>query len=82
MVVVGYTHTHLPLHTQMADMYGEIMELNDRLQRDLAHKDSYITRLIKAVQSAGLQVPPQTLPLSAAAKSSQLSNSSTDDRNE
>ena len=41
----------------MADMYGEIMEHNDRLQRDMAHKDGYITRLINTIQEAGLQVP-------------------------
>lgn len=51
----------LPL--QMADMYGEIVELNDRLQRDMAHKDNYITRLINTIQEAGLRVPPLVLPV-------------------
>lgn len=46
----------------MADMYGEIVELNDRLQRDMAHKDNYITRLINTIQEAGLKVPPLVLP--------------------
>ena len=64
-------------------MYGEIMELNDRLQRDLAHKDNYIAKLIKTIQSGGLQVPAQSLPSAvAAAKSSQLTSSSSEDRNE
>lgn len=46
----------------MADMYGEIMELNDRLQRDVAHKDNYITQLINTIQEAGLQVPALMVP--------------------
>lgn len=51
-----------PSPLQMADMYGEIVELNDRLQRDMAHKDNYITRLINTIQEAGLKVPPLVLP--------------------
>lgn len=46
----------------MADMYGEIVELNDRLQRDMAHKDNYITKLINTIQEAELQVPSLVLP--------------------
>ena len=44
----------------MADMHGELLELNDRLQRDLALKDNYITKLINTIQEAGLQVPVVT----------------------
>lgn len=50
----------------MADMYGEIVELNDRLQRDMAHKDNYITRLINTIQEAGLQVPALVTPVKKA----------------
>ena len=45
---------------QMADMHGELLELNDRLQRDLALKDHYIARLINTIQEAELQVPMAT----------------------
>ena len=41
----------------MADMHGELLELNDRLQRDMALKDHYITKLINILQEAGLPVP-------------------------
>ena len=44
----------------MADMQGELLELNDRLQRDLALKDNYITKLINTIQEVGLQVPVVT----------------------
>ncbi|CAI7990456.1 Sorting nexin-29 [Geodia barretti] len=46
--------------SEMADMHGELLELNDRLQRDLALKDNYITKLINTIQEAGLQVPVVT----------------------
>ena len=45
---------------QMAAMHGELLELNDRLQRELALKDNYITKLINTIQEAGLQVPTVT----------------------
>lgn len=45
-------------------MHGEILELNDRLQRDLALKEHYITKLISTIKEAGLPVPVATRPQS------------------
>lgn len=53
----------------MADMHGEILELNDRLQREMTHKESYITRLINTIQEAGLQVPTMKVSMATAGES-------------
>jgi len=52
----------LLFHTQMAEMYGELMELNDRLHRELAEKEAIVQRLSQQMQSRGISVssvPPQ-----------------------
>lgn len=46
----------------MAEMYGELMELNDRLHRELAEKEAIVQRLSQQMQSRGISVssvPPQ-----------------------
>jgi sorting nexin-29 len=65
--------------SEMADMHGELLELNDRLQRDLAHKDTYITRLINTLWGAGVQVPTPAIPM---AKSPEQPTTSSGDHNE
>ena len=40
----------------MAEMYGELMELNERLHKSLAGKDAVITTLVGSLRQAGLQV--------------------------
>ena len=46
----------LSVHYQMAEMYGEIMELNERLHRSIANKDTVICKLVHAIRHAGLKV--------------------------
>ena len=46
---------------QMAEMYGELMELNDRLHRELAEKEAIVQQLSRQLQSRGISltgVPP------------------------
>ena len=40
----------------MAEMYGELMEFNDRLHKDVYAKNSVITRLCHTLLLAGLEV--------------------------
>jgi len=45
----------------MAEMYGELMELNDRLHRELAEKEAIVQRLSDQLHSKGISlsgVPP------------------------
>ena len=45
----------------MAEMYGELMELNDRLHRELAEKEAIVQWLSQQLQSRGISlsgVPP------------------------
>ena len=41
---------------QMAEMYGELMELNDRLHRELAEKEAIVQRLSQQLQSRGISL--------------------------
>ncbi len=41
---------------EMAEMYGEIMELNERLHRDIASKNGVIVKLVHCIRQAGLKV--------------------------
>ena len=40
----------------MAEMYGELMEFNDRLHKEVATKDSLIVKLSHTLQLANIQV--------------------------
>ena len=40
----------------MAEMYAELMELNERLHKTVAGKDSVITALVTCLRRAGLEV--------------------------
>ncbi len=40
----------------MAEMYGELMELNERLHKTMAGKDTLIATLVASITEAGLQV--------------------------
>ncbi len=40
----------------MAEMYGELMEFNDRLHKDVYTKNNIITTLCHSLLSAGLEV--------------------------
>ena len=51
-----HTRTHTHTHVQMAEMYGELMELNERLHKSLAGRDAVITTLVGSMRQAGLQV--------------------------
>ena len=42
----------------MAQMYGEIMEFNERLQKDVAAKESIISSLRASMRSKGIEAPP------------------------
>ena len=40
----------------MAEMYGEVMELNERLHKDIATKDKSIESMTAHLHKAGLEV--------------------------
>ena len=40
----------------MAEMYADLMELNERLHRDLADKDSTIATLVRSLKESSLEV--------------------------
>ena len=40
----------------MAEMYGEVMELNDRLHRQLDRKDAVIIKLGQTITTAKIKV--------------------------
>ena len=40
----------------MAEMYGEVMELNERLHKDIATKDKSIESMTARLRKAGLEV--------------------------
>ena len=40
----------------MAEMYGELMELNDRLHRELAEKEAIVHQLSQQLQSRGISL--------------------------
>ena len=40
----------------MAEMYGEVMELNERLHKDIATKDKSIKSMTARLRKAGLEV--------------------------
>ena len=40
----------------MAEMYGEVMELNERLHKDIATKDKSIESMMARLRKAGLEV--------------------------
>ena len=40
----------------MAEMYGELMEFNDRLHKDVYSKNSVIAKLCHSLLLAGLEV--------------------------
>ena len=42
--------------SQMAEMYGEVMELNERLHKDIATKDKSIESMTARLRKAGLEV--------------------------
>lgn len=54
------TH-YIITNPQMAEMYGEIMELNERLHRKVANKDNVICKLVGCIREAGLEVGWLTL---------------------
>ena len=39
---------------QMAEMYGEVMELNERLHKDIATKDKSLESMTARLRKAGL----------------------------
>ena len=41
---------------QMAEMYADLMELNDRLHRNLADKDGTICLLVHQLRDASIEV--------------------------
>ena len=41
---------------KMAEMYADLMELNERLHRDLADKDSTIATLVRSLKESSLEV--------------------------
>ena len=41
---------------QMAEMYGEVMELNERLHKDIATKDKSLESMTARLRKAGLEV--------------------------
>ena len=41
---------------KMAEMYGELMELNERLHKDVAAKDKSIESMTTQLRRAGLEV--------------------------
>ena len=45
----------------MAEMYGEVMELNERLHKDIATKDKSIESMTARLRKAGLEVRVFTL---------------------
>ena len=45
----------------MAEMYAELMELNERLHKTVAGKDSVISALVTSLRQAGLEVCSVTL---------------------
>ena len=40
----------------MAEMYGEVMELNERLKKDIAAKDKSLELMTARLRKAGLEV--------------------------
>lgn len=40
----------------MAEMYADLMELNERLHRNLADKDVTISSLVHLLRTAGIEV--------------------------
>ena len=40
----------------MAEMYGEVMELNERLHKDIATKDKSLESMSARLRKAGLEV--------------------------
>jgi len=52
----SFLNTILLLPAKMAEMYGELMEFNDRLHHDLSMRDGIICKLVNCVQQAGLKV--------------------------
>ena len=40
----------------MAEMYGEVMELNERLHKDIAAKDKHLESMTVCLCQAGLEV--------------------------
>lgn len=45
----------------MAEMYADLMELNDRLHRNLVEKDCTISTLVQSLRSANMEVPVQDM---------------------
>lgn len=41
---------------QMAEMYADLMELNERLHRNLADKDNTICALVRSLREASIEV--------------------------
>lgn len=41
---------------QMAEMYGELMEFNERIHRDLSSRDNLICKLVSCIKQAGIEV--------------------------
>ena len=40
----------------MAEMYGELMEFNERIHRDLSSRDNLICKLVSCIKQAGIEV--------------------------
>ena len=40
----------------MIEMYGEVMELNERLHKDIATKDKSLESMMARLQKAGIEV--------------------------
>ena len=59
---------------QLSDMYGELMELNERLHRDLIFKNRVILGMQSTMLSLGIQLPALQTPQTAAQDSNQLEN--------
>lgn len=57
---------------EMAEMYADLMELNDRLHRNLADKDGTICQLVHQLRDASIEVPVAPHQLPAAAMETKL----------
>ena len=59
---------------QLSDMYGELMELNERLHRDLIFKNRAILCMQNTMLSLGIQIPAFLTPQTVAQDGNQFEN--------
>ena len=51
-----YMYVPLVFFLQMAEMYGEVMELNERLHKDIATKAKSLESMTARLRKAGIEV--------------------------